>query len=188
MVLFGWARVVMACIPWIDPPVNLHGINMIPSQPHKLSRPPVSKALTFVEDYITFITEDSGGSIWIGTLMSGLVRYDPQTKKALNYYTDTNPEGGFNDQSGWAAYTSKDGVLWISTWQKTIFRVDPQQTRIQRWAIGKPLKALYKDQHDHIWLGSDSSFMAITNDKKIIKTYHAKDIGLYQCHTKRYGK
>lgn len=147
-----------------------------PLQPNKLSRPPVSKALTSIEDYITFITEDSGGSVWIGTLMSGLVRYDPQTKKTLNYYSDSKNESGFNDQSGWAAYTSKDGVLWMSTWQQTIFKVDPQQTSLQRWTISKPLRALYKDQQEHIWLGTDSTFVEITKDENILKTYPAKDM------------
>ena len=158
-----------------------------PSQPGKLSRPPVYKGLAAADDYITFITEDSGGAIWIGTLMAGIVRYDPQTKKILNYYTDPNPEAGFNDQSGWAAYTSKDGVLWISTWQSNIFRIDPQQTRIARQDIDKRARALHKDQSGFIWLGFDSSLMKLSDDKKILETYHLKELVIINALQKDTG-
>jgi ligand-binding sensor domain-containing protein len=54
-----------------------------PAHPEKLSRPLFKKKP--YDDYITFITEDVTGAIWIGTAESGLNYYDPETKKIKHY-------------------------------------------------------------------------------------------------------
>ena len=66
------------------------------------------------------------GSIWIGTMQSGLNRYDTLTKK-ITHYQGSN---GFPDNSGWNGYQSRDGVLWITTEEANLYRVDPFQQPI----------------------------------------------------------
>jgi ligand-binding sensor domain-containing protein len=43
-----------------------------------LSRPPVRNTLGWVDDVISFISEDAAGTIWIGTLSGGINRYEPE--------------------------------------------------------------------------------------------------------------
>ncbi len=52
-----------------------------PVKPEQLSRPPEKGS----PDHITFITEDADKQIWIGTLANGIIRYDPQSKKIVQY-------------------------------------------------------------------------------------------------------
>ncbi|MEJ7741746.1 MAG: two-component regulator propeller domain-containing protein [Nocardioidaceae bacterium] len=84
-----------------------------PAQPEKLSRPAVRTAGN--PDYITFITEDAVGNIWIGTLGNGINRYDPKTAKMV-HYGNKDVAAGFTDNSGWSFCNSRDGILWIGTW------------------------------------------------------------------------
>lgn len=142
-----------------------------PKHPEKLSRPQVLKLLEGIDDYITFITEDKSGAIWIGTLMQGIVRYDPQTKKTLRYYTAGIADGDFRDQSGWTACTSRDGVLWISTWQRTIYRIDPQQTKLSFNHFGRFNSAICKNENGFVWMAVDSSLIKMSPDKNVLKTY-----------------
>src|SRR5213078_2184695 len=85
-----------------------------PNHPEKLNRLPAVTGKDW-SDHITFIAEDSTGTIWIGTYYAGLVRYDPATKEITHYdSSDKSRRNGFPDNSGWCAYTSRDGSLWIS--------------------------------------------------------------------------
>lgn len=85
-----------------------------PAHPDKLSRPPIKEG-NFT-DHITFITEDALGSIWVGTMSNGINRYDPKTRETVHYGAKDTAVG-FTDNSGWTFCNSKDGILWMSTWE-----------------------------------------------------------------------
>jgi len=92
-----------------------------PAHPEKLSRP---RLLTDewhnYNDQVTFIQEDLTGHIWIGSMWTGINRYDPATNIMKHYENNA----GFEDHSGWAAYRSHDGALWISTQENNLYRID----------------------------------------------------------------
>jgi ligand-binding sensor domain-containing protein len=87
-----------------------------PLQPGKLSRPPVKKTYSYVDDYITFINEDNKGRIWIGTLQGGINVYDPSTQKVSYYGADKNSKEKIGTNDFWAAYKTRDNVIWISSY------------------------------------------------------------------------
>jgi len=65
-------------------------------------------------------------------MWSGLNRYDPTTNKIKHF------EGnfGFSDSSGWSTYQSRDGVMWVSTQEDNLFRIDFLQNRINDVELG----------------------------------------------------
>ena len=87
-----------------------------PSDPYKLSRSPINAESEF-SDHITFINEDDGGNIWIGTYSGGLSMYDPVTDE-MSYYAESLPYAHkkIGGSGFWSAHQAKDGVLWIGTW------------------------------------------------------------------------
>ena len=107
-----------------------------PIHPEKLSRPPLGKFFEYVDDHITFITEDKSGAIWIGTMEAGMVRYDPAGKKSNYYSKQKDSTGNFSDSTTWWAFKSRDGEIWTSTWTGNLFRFDPSHQNI-------PQKFLY---------------------------------------------
>ncbi len=86
-----------------------------PLHPENLSRPPVKNHPAGI-DHITFIKEDFSGSIWIGSLLNGINKYDPVTKKITHFgfglgFTNNNDNitsaedtaTGFHDFGAWRA-------------------------------------------------------------------------------------
>ena len=123
-----------------------------PARPDKLSRPPLKKNddYAYNNDQVTFIQEDVVGSIWVGTWWSGINRYDTLTKK-ITHYENSN---GFPDKSGENIYQSRDGVLWITTQEANLYRVDPFFRKLNRTSTpGIPLSFI-DDKEGNLWVGT----------------------------------
>ena len=142
-----------------------------PAHPEDLSRPPVR----YIFDHITFITEDAGGTIWIGTLSNGINRYDTGTKKITHFGNNADGSGSFRDNSGWWANASKDGLIWISTQEAHLYRVDIFTNYFPAFETGfGGTNAFYQEEPDVLWLGTfnglirknnrDGSFRRFTNE------------------------
>jgi signal transduction histidine kinase/ligand-binding sensor domain-containing protein len=124
-----------------------------PNHPEKLSRPPVR--MGDLADHITFIKEDISGNIWIGTYHQGITRYDPLSKKVTHFISDTLSANGFPDSTTWAAFTSRDGSLWISTEiSNLLYRVDPFRKSIVRISTGNTANSFVADNNENLWVGT----------------------------------
>lgn len=92
-----------------------------PAHPEKLSRTPHEDTPWFnATDVITFIVEDHSGVIWFGTLWAGICRYDPATRTITRY----NRSNGYDDNTSWNAFVSREGLLWLSSNKPALYRVD----------------------------------------------------------------
>jgi signal transduction histidine kinase/ligand-binding sensor domain-containing protein len=91
-----------------------------PANPDQLSRPPVFSS----DDHITFITEDAKKRIWIGTLLNGLVRFDPVSGNTIHFGKRGDQEQQLKDSSTWCAYTSNDGLIWLATQSAKLYTIE----------------------------------------------------------------
>ena len=124
-----------------------------PAHPEKLSRPP-SKNKPFL-DHITFITEDIIGAIWIGTSESGLNYYDPKTKITKHYELEKDTAGAFTDRTAWWAYTSREGVVWISTLHGSLYRMNPHRQSIPYYeSMDGSVNSIYEEEDGSLWIGT----------------------------------
>ncbi len=151
-----------------------------PKHPEKLSRPALNTS-QYWADHITFITEDCRGSIWIGTYYAGIARYDPRTN-VMTYFNDFNQSdsSGFKAYSGWCAYSSKDGTLWISTEYDTtgksiIYRVDPFQTGFSSISLGGEANKFYGEDDGTIWTSYGDKGLLRTNINWTNKKFYTYD-------------
>ena len=81
-----------------------------PNHPDQLGGP-AAKPGYEKDDGITFISEDKSGSLWIGTYLEGLSRYDRRTKKMTRYKAGN----GFPDSTSFKGFISRDGTLWVAS-------------------------------------------------------------------------
>jgi len=144
------------------------------AHPEKLSRPPVGGV---PYDHITFINEDLGGGIWIGSLTSGINRYDPVTKKSTHFGAalknvkafipdKIDTASGFIDFSPWQALFTKEGTIWISILlsinnsEKLLYSVNPFEKTIPFYPITKPgANTFYYDADSILWIGTDGGLV-----------------------------
>ncbi len=122
-----------------------------PAHPENPSRPPLKGTSSY--DHVTSITEDGIGNIWIGTLENGISRYNPKTGQTT-FFGKKDSAIGFTDDSGWRFYNSRDGILWIGTWQGGLFRIDPFHKDISHITVGSNVGAFLEEPDSHYWIGS----------------------------------
>jgi signal transduction histidine kinase/ligand-binding sensor domain-containing protein len=141
-----------------------------PLHPEKLSRPPL-KTNPAGLDHITFIKEDHDGSIWIGTLLSGMNKYDPLTKKVSHFGLDISDNKiisakdtatGFHDFAVWRALYSTDGLMWFATTNGNLYNINPvRKTTIPYYRISQPeANSFYYDAKKNIlWIGTSKGLV-----------------------------
>lgn len=140
-----------------------------PAKPKKLSRPPLRKGSYF--DHITFIAEDGAGAIWIGTFQEGINRLDSITQEITHYHDDGESETKFMDNSGWVSYTSRDGVLWLSTQLNNLFRVNPSLKEIPHIELGTKINSFIEEAPGIVWLGSETGIIRYDREKNSFRKH-----------------
>ena len=142
-----------------------------PAHPEKISGPAFKKESSIYEQ-INFITQDAAGSYWIGTLEGGLNYYNPVIGKTIHYPGTENSSAGFNDNGAWWAFTSRDGILWISSdWTRgNLYRIDPFRREIPHYIIPGGVVCFYEEPNGIFWTAGEE---LIRNDidKGIKKRY-----------------
>ena len=137
-----------------------------PNYPEKLSRPPIGNAFPET-DHITFIREDGTGGLWVGTSESGINYHNPKTKKTIHFGT-VKDTSGFLDRSSWWAYTSREGVLWISTLHGHLYRVNLLQKAIPFYPLpSSGVNSFYEEADGTLWMGTERGIIQKNPDNRL---------------------
>jgi len=123
-----------------------------PAHPEKLSRPPQKKIVNEADDHITFIKEDVTGAIWIGTFEGGLNRYDPKTRLVSHYEAKSDADTSHRI-GAWEMYSSREGVIWISTWDG-LYNTDPFRWNIPHYASPGAYVESFLEETSILWIGT----------------------------------
>jgi diguanylate cyclase (GGDEF)-like protein/PAS domain S-box-containing protein len=108
--------------------------------------------------------EDEQGRLWLTTLHSGLMRYDPDsgatiTVRANGSQVDTLPE----DEVA-TLLVDRSGLLWIGTWTDGVALTDPRGARFTYISDPDPthaqrftnsVRSLYQAPDGALWIGTD---------------------------------
>ncbi|HSO85776.1 MAG TPA: two-component regulator propeller domain-containing protein, partial [Draconibacterium sp.] len=143
-----------------------------PKHPEKLSRPPfdnLSEEFKRIE-FITFIHEDATGAIWIATLHAGLNYYDPKTGKTTYLESAKYFNNDYDGGTPWQAYTSRDGVVWISSLTGFLYGIDPFKNKIPHFVTSiKHVISFYEEPNGTLWMLNDNELIREDKTKGIIK-------------------
>ncbi len=74
--------------------------------------------------YITGITDDDDGFLWLTVYSTGLFRLDPKTK-SLRKYDFSYSKSDMGQNITWKLYKDRYGVIWIGTWFDGLTKFDP---------------------------------------------------------------
>ena len=131
-----------------------------------LSLPPPNTG----EAHITFILEDLEGLLWIGTYENGIIRWDPRTKTTMHYGTEGILQGDLTENSSWAAYVSTDGIIWLTTQQSNLYKIDPYIHTISDISASGNIKAVLEKGDTDFWIGTWANGLfwqnKLTGDKR----------------------
>jgi signal transduction histidine kinase/ligand-binding sensor domain-containing protein len=139
------------------------------TKPEQLSRPPrKSDDWHNYNDQVTSIIEDCAGAVWIGSMWSGINRYDTGTKKITHY----DSSYGFPGRSVWNTFRSKDDVLWLTTQEDKLYRVEIVPKTIRSIDLDCPVSSILEDKNGFIWVGTEGKgLMQFDQNKKLIHQF-----------------
>ncbi len=102
--------------------------------------------------WIWTLAVDSRGDIWVGTINSGLARYDQATDRFVRY-----PDAGKRIRS---IAEAADGMIWVGSEGLGATRIDPVTGASQRFHTGNSalrsnaVRALHVDSFGTLWAGT----------------------------------
>ena len=139
-----------------------------PSQPGKLSRPPIGK--TDTTDAINFIHEDRAGRIWIGSFENCINCYDPATKETFHFGTSKEKKNnspfekdtltGFKDGGAIRFFVATDSSTWITGNSGNIYTVSYGRKTIPYFPNKKAVNSFYLEPNGNtLWFGTDSGLV-----------------------------
>jgi len=135
-------------------------------RPGALSGPQYVKNIE-PKDFITFISEDAAGNIWIGALQGGLVSYNPATKAVVRYNENRTVNTTlFSDRMFWRCYNSSDGIVWMNTWEGSLFKVDPSRTRLPFYTLSTAVNEAVEDSPGVFWLATQKTGLVLKDLEK----------------------
>jgi len=138
------------------------------ARPDKLSRPALGSDIA---DHITFITEDAKQNLWIGTYSNGIIRYDPVTKKLTHFGNNEESSGTYKENSSWCCYPSKDGLVWVSTQEANLYRVDLYNITISNYTDRGKVNAFFEETPSVTWLGTHSGLIRLDTQNKTSRKF-----------------
>ena len=122
-----------------------------PAHPENLSGPPPEKEVGLDMNNF-FVTEDSSGAIWIASSKRWITRYDPKTKKVTHFDSFNGDAQAVHSVT--KAFCSRDGMLWITSWAGSVYRVDPFEINIPHVFTGYIVQNVHEDASGVLWLGT----------------------------------
>ncbi len=108
---------------------------------------------------LNIVTVDKSGLLWIGTDVTGLVRYDGYTWRSYRHIQGDNKSLGSN--SVLALWVAQDGLIWVGTSQG-VSAFDPDTEQSVNYVhddanpdslVGDRVNRILGDTNGNIWLG-----------------------------------
>ncbi len=140
-----------------------------PDNPQALSRPPSNKGNS--NDFISFITEDILGKIWIGTSVGGLNYYDPESKKVTHYGLNTENNvptllqdtlTGFTANGAIRVLHTRDGILWFTGFPAGLYNLQFNNVSLPFQSVikGSTTNSFFLEPDGvNLWIGTDSGLL-----------------------------
>ncbi|WJH41502.1 histidine kinase [Aliirhizobium terrae] len=106
---------------------------------------------------ILSIEEDAEGTLWIGTIGTGLISFNPATGKRATYRYERGKPDWISSDVVTRLYIDPQGIVWISTWNG-LNRLDTKTGRFRSFradtSLNKELFSIEPDDRGNLWIGS----------------------------------
>ncbi|MDP9230998.1 MAG: GGDEF domain-containing protein, partial [Bacteroidota bacterium] len=129
---------------------------------HNQSKNPNSPAA----DYISCVTADKAGNLWLAPSASGLDRLDPATGAFTHFRHNNNDPGSLVNDTVNVIIQDHEGIIWIGT-IGGLEKFDPKTNKFfhYRHNLNDPsslscnvVTAIYEDKQGTVWVGTGSAW------------------------------
>jgi signal transduction histidine kinase/ligand-binding sensor domain-containing protein len=138
-----------------------------PEHPENLGVPDPTEA-NQEYDHITFITQDSSGRYWYGTVSKGVFSFEVKQSKINRYQNSEIGVKGFENTGAWSAFSSRDGIFWLGGMNLGgIYRVNPNRIKIDHIPITSGVNSIYKGSNGDLWIATNINLLVKSKNGQI---------------------
>ncbi len=104
--------------------------------------------------FIESIVYTTSGDLWIGSRVGLFLKKSGEETFEIQEPLKNNPPGGLDVKS---VIEDKRGNIWIGTWERGLFRYDPQTKHFYAYEglnPGQSANILFQDDNENIWVGT----------------------------------
>lgn len=141
--------------------------------------------LTFIDKigipFVYDIQEDKCGRLWIATLGSGAMRYDPRSDNVEIFRHKEDDTNSMPSDKVISVHIRTNNDVWLTTEGGGICRFDSIDSSFV--CVGEkdglPNNVVYKiveDEEGHFWFGTNNGLVKYDSDKGTVKTYTTGDV------------
>lgn len=126
-------------------------------------------------NHVLSLYEDRQGTIWAGTLIHGLNRYDRRSGKFQRFKHNPDDSTSLLNDQVYAIYQDRSGTLWVGT-TYGLNRLNGVNKGFTRFLHNKhsadsasfaSSKAIYEDNQGHLWVGTWARLYRFNQERKI---------------------
>ncbi|MFA6456544.1 MAG: two-component regulator propeller domain-containing protein, partial [Bacteroidota bacterium] len=124
--------------------------------------------------------EDREGTIWIGTWLDGLFRYDPSKKKLKQYMPDDKDPHSISSSKVTTITEDSHGFIWIGTHSNGFNKFDKSTEQFQQYSIlnGLPNDVVFGIQEDSrgcLWISTMNGLAKFDPATETFRVYDEAD-------------
>jgi ligand-binding sensor domain-containing protein/signal transduction histidine kinase len=125
------------------------------------------------------ITEDHRGVLWLGTLETGLLRFEPQSGQFTEYQNIPHNARSLSANQVNCVYVDRAETLWAGT-ENGLDRFDPASSTFTTYyeRDGLPsstLNSILEDSSGNLWISTSNGVSRFNPHTKTFKNYYAAD-------------
>ena len=120
---------------------------------------------------IRSIFVDDKGTVWAGSVETGLIRYFPSTGKKIVYESSSDP-GSLSEPYIVSLLMDKSGVLWIGTYSSGLNKFNTFSEEIKTLKLnysdeiyGSEITSLLEDDKNNLWIGTGTGNIIRLSDQ-----------------------
>ncbi len=106
---------------------------------------------------ILSMVEDGDGTLWIGTIGTGLISFDPETSKTRTFRYERGRRDWISSDVVTRVFLDRQRILWLATWNG-LNRLDTRTQTFKTFradtSLNKELFSIDEDDQDNLWIGS----------------------------------
>ncbi|MDW3229988.1 MAG: diguanylate cyclase, partial [Acidobacteriota bacterium] len=151
-----------------------------PSSSPDLTDLPGPPANPLLSGRILSMGEDKAGNLWIASFDSGLIRYNPETGKTLQFLNDPLDPQSLSSNAVVNVLVDSHGYVWVGTNGGGLNRLDPATFQFTRYteAQGLPSSVIYailEDDDEYLWFSSNRGLSRLDPPTGQIKNFDMTD-------------
>ncbi|MCU4174476.1 two-component regulator propeller domain-containing protein [Carboxylicivirga sp. N1Y90] len=173
---------------WIG---TTNGLNKYDGYEFKLLKNKANSQSKIDKEIINCLFEDSKENLWIGTMGSGLSRYNERSNTFIHFSEDSLQDKGINSNHIFDIVEDKDGTLWIGG-GSGLNHYNPENNTFKHYNYqetepdgisGDNVFSLALNNDDELWIGTYGDGISVLNLKTdTFKHYNSKNSKLSDDH------